>query len=123
MPKIVRWAARVIGLIITIYFIFWYTIFNVGSVLIDSHSQISANMLVPLGFGILVLAAYILSWRNERLGGILFILASIGTAVVEAVSGWSFIIRSIRGWLFLGFPLLIAGVLFLISSSLSRKSP
>ena len=111
-----------IGLVITIYFIFWYTLFNIGSVLVDSHDQISANIAVPIGFGILVLVAYILSWRNERLGGILFVLASIGTVIIEAISGWSLIIRSISSWLYLGFPLIIAGTLFLFSAWFSRKS-
>lgn len=80
----IRWVARVVGLIVTLYFLFWYTFFTIGSGLAD-NIQIDANIIPPIAFGALVLVAYVLSWRREGLGGILFILGSIGIFILPAI--------------------------------------
>jgi hypothetical protein len=125
-----RWVTRGIALLVTILFLFWYTIFGVGSIVVDLHGAITADIIPGVVFGILVLTGYILSWWRERIGGVLFILASVGVTVAGVVNlsqhlpaGWS-MLQSIpiliRGWLRLGLPLLITGILFLIVSWLSR---
>jgi hypothetical protein len=125
--KVFRWAVRIIGLISTIYFLFWYTFFSIGSSLGDLPGQVTTNMISPVVFGLLVLVAYVLSWRYERFGGLLFVLAAAGTFVVGAVNGvrlgngWFSFALFIRGWLYLGLPPLIAGVLFLMLSWVSQR--
>lgn len=131
VATVVRWTARVIALLITPFFLFWYTLFGVGSIITDLHGAITANIILPIALGILVLAGCVLSWWWERLGGMLFILASVALAVGPLISGWSTLrILSItniladllRGWVIFGLPLLIAGILFLITSWLSRRN-
>ena len=127
-----RWITRVIALIVTVLFLFWYTIFGVGSVVTDLHGAITADIIPGVAFGILVLTGYILSWWRERIGGILFILASFGVMVAAVVNqsqhlvaGWSlsqYIPSFIRGFLQLGFPLLITGILFLVVPWLSKMA-
>jgi hypothetical protein len=130
VSTIMRWVTRGIALIVTLLFLFWYTIFGVGSVVTDLHGAVTADIIPGVAFGILVLTGYILSWWRERIGGILFILASLGVTVAAVVNlshhlvaGWSlshYIPSFIRGFLQLGFPLLIIGFLFLIVPWLSK---
>lgn len=128
MATPVKWIARVIGLIASLYFLFWYTFFGIGSGLAD-HIPINANIIPPIVFGALVLVAYVVSWRHERFGGVLFILASIGVFIVPAFISiinakpiWNGPLSLfIRNWAYLGLPLLIAGVLFLTVSWLPRS--
>jgi len=69
-----KWVTRVIALFVTVLFLFWYTIFGVGSVVTDLHGAITADIITGVAFGILVLTGYILSWWRERIGGILFLI-------------------------------------------------
>ena len=123
-----RWFTRVVGLIATLYFLFWYVFFDIGSGLVD-HIPINADIISPILFGALVLVAYILSWWRERLSGILFILAAIGVFVIPAIisiinakpvwnGGFSLYFMN---WAYLGLPLLVAGVLYLTTSWLSKR--
>ncbi len=65
------------------------------------------------------LAGGILSWWRERLAGILLVLAAIGMGLhIGAFAGRNHVLV----WLIMGLPYLIAGVLFLNSRRLSRKS-
>ena len=128
--SIIRWTARVLALFFTISFFFWNTIFTVGSVVTDLHGAITAYVILPIVLGILVLAADVVSWWRERLGGILFILTSAAYVVILLINGWSGVhiismTNVIKGvfidWAILGLPLLIAGILFLIAVRQSRK--
>lgn len=123
-----RWFTRVVGLIATLYFLFWYVFFDIGSGLVD-HIPVNANIISPILFGALVLVAYILSWWRERLGGILFILAAIGVFIVPAtistinakpVWNGSFSLYFMN-WAYLALPLLVAGILFLFTAWLTRR--
>ena len=128
---VVRWTARVLALIFTLVFFFWDTVYAVGSIMTDLHGAITTDIIIPIALGILVLAAYFLSWWRERLGGMLFILVSVTFGVIHLISGLSGLhIRSITnmlsGWLIdwaiLGLPMLIVGILFLITSWLSKRN-
>jgi hypothetical protein len=128
--SIIRWTARILALFFTISFFFWNTIFVVGSVVTDLHGAITADLILPVALGILVLAADAVSWWRERLGGILFILISAAYVVILLINGWSGVhiismTSVIKGvfidWAILGLPLLIAGILFLIAARQSRK--
>ena len=128
--SLIRWTARVLALFFTISFFFWNTIFAVGSVVTDLHGAITAYVILPIVLGILVLAADVVSWWQERLGGILFILISAAYAVILLITRWSGVriismSAVIKGvfidWAILGLPLLISGILFLIAAQKSRK--
>ena len=59
---VVRWTARVLALIFTLVFFFWDTVYAVGSIMTDLHGAITTDIIIPIALGILVLAAYFLSW-------------------------------------------------------------
>ena len=126
----VMWSARATSLLITILFLI-ITILNavqIVSYITSSHRAINLNMLLSVVPGMLVLAGYALSWRWERVGGILFILASFAIGL-ESLHRWSIIspistqtavIYIFKGWAMLGLPLLVTGILFLVVSWLSK---
>jgi hypothetical protein len=126
----VRWTARIIALLFTINFLFWNTFFAIGSAVVDLHGAITPVIILPVALGVLVLAAEIISWRKERIGGILFILSSAAYLLmflINTLSGLRFAIITsiIKGffsvWGVFGLPLLVAGILFLIAAQLSKK--
>jgi lipoprotein signal peptidase len=79
----------------------------------------SLFIVVP---AVIALAGIVVSWWREQLGGSLLILVSIAFGVLPSMgAGWS-ILRALQGWLMLGLPFLVAGVLFLISWWLSRRT-
>lgn len=81
----------------------------------------SLFIVVP---AVIALAGYIVSWWREQVGGSLLILVSITFGILPSISAqpsWS-VLQALQGWLMLGSPFLITGVLFLISSWLSRKT-
>jgi hypothetical protein len=127
---LVRWTARIIALLFTINFLFWNTFFAIGSAVVDLHGAITPIIILPLALGVLVLAAEIISWWKERLGGILFIILSAAYLLIyliNTLSGLRFaIITTIFSgffsvWGVFGLPLLIAGILFLIAARLSKR--
>ena len=81
----------------------------------------SLLIVVP---AVIALAGYIVSWWREQVGGSLLILVSIAFGILPSINAqpsWS-VLQALQGWLMLGLPFLITGVLFLISSWLSRKT-
>jgi hypothetical protein len=112
-----------------------YTIQPVREVISDLHIQITADLLLAVAFGFLVLLAYIVSWRRERIGALLFLLASItqligiqfyanpehGYFPATSVYMSPHIIYLIRDWAWIGFPMLIMGILFFAASWMSRR--
>ena len=127
---VVRWSARIIALFFSIIFFFWNTVFAVGSVMADLHGAITGYIVLPITLGMLVLAAEIVSWRQERIGGILFIVLSAAYFLIHLINDFSglrfsSITYMIRGlftdWAIFGLPLLVAGILFLIAARLSKK--
>jgi hypothetical protein len=125
-----RLITRILALLITIWFLFWYTVFGIGSVVTDLHGRVTTAIIPEIIFGIVILTAYAFSWRREDIGGILFIIASFGVTVAgfinglqHPVSGWSLLLYIqifVNGWTHLGFPLLLVGVLFLVVWRTSR---
>jgi len=96
----------------------------------DLHGAITGYIVLPIALGILVLAAEIVSWRRERIGGILFIVLSAAYFLIHMINDFSglrfiSITYKIRGlftdWAIFGLPLLVAGILFLIAARLSKK--
>jgi hypothetical protein len=90
-----RWAARIIGLLITLMIFYVFSLMNIIDTLfmriphpaagVPAHIPLSAHMVINIVFGMLVLGAFILSWWKERLGGFLFILSSFLVVVLQIV--------------------------------------
>lgn len=128
--RIIRLTARIIALPVMLFFLFWFTFFAAGSILTDLHGAITTDLILPVAFGIFVLAAYIASWLRERVGGILFVLVSFALAIDMLISGLSgvhivpvatILKNALLDWAIFGLPLLIVGILFLITVGLSKK--
>jgi len=133
--NIIRRVARIIGLPVSLLLFFVYAINPVREVVSDLHIEVTANLLLAVAFGFLVLLAYIVSWRRERLGALLFLLASIiqvigiqfyanpeyGYFPSSSVYMSPHIVYLIRDWAWIGFPMLIMGTLFFAASGLSRR--
>ena len=123
IQKRIRWAARIIGLLIIAFFL----MFLIGETVMSTQAEglkfdvESLFIVVP---AVIALAGYIVSWWREQVGGSLLILVSIAFGILPSISAqpsWS-VLQALQGWLMLGSPFLITGVLFLISSWLSRKT-
>ena len=133
--NIIRWVARIIGLPVSLLLFLGYTIQPVREVISDLHLKVTADLLLAVAFGFLVLLAYIVSWRRERVGALLFLLASIlqvigiqfyanpeyGYFPATSVYMSPHIVYLIRDWAWFGFPMLIMGILFFAASWLSRR--
>ena len=132
----IRWVARIIGLPVSLLLFFVYVINPIREVVSDLHVPISANLTLAVAFGFLVLLAYIVSWRWERLAGMVYILASITQVIgiqfyanpeygyfpATSVYMSPHILYLIRDWAWFGFPMLIMGILFFAASWLSRRN-
>ena len=66
------------------------------------------------------LAACILSWWRERAAGIMLVSVAIASGILVGVLAVE-IQTPLRVWLWMGLPLLVAGILFLNSWRLSRE--
>ena len=133
--NIIRWVPRIIGLPVSLFLFFVYAIDPVREVVSDLHVPISANLTLAVVFGFLVLLAYMVSWRWERVGALLFLLASITQVIgiqfyanpeygyfpATSVYMSPHIVYLIRDWAWIGFPMLIMGILFFVASWLSRR--
>jgi hypothetical protein len=145
---VIRNTARIIGLPVTFALFYLFTIMNISELFfiriqhplanMPVHIPITVHALTNIAFGILVLSAYIIAWWKERLGGLLFVLASIFVVVLQIVlliensrvyqvPGFQWSASYLRSCLMMwawtgGFPLLIVGILFLITSWLSRRN-
>ena len=123
IQKRIRWAARIIGLVITVFLL----MFLIGETIMSIQAEglkFDVEGLFIVVPALVALAGYIVSWWRERAGGLLLILVSITFGVLPSISAqppWS-VLEALQGWLMLGSPFLIIGVLFLISSWLSRKT-
>jgi len=133
---IIRRVARVLSIIATLFVLF-YVQLGIGLLYNDITFILDARFFLPVILGILALAAFIISWWKERLGGILFIITFLLVIIFPFI--FSLIEHQpLRGsffeYIFLGFighfdPFfalryspLVVGILFLISSSLSSKT-
>jgi len=143
-----RWTARIIGAPVTLVLFSLFTVTNMEIVFrrfphpmpgMPSYLPLTAHAVLNIVFGLIVLAAYLVSWWKERLGGFLLILTSFLVLVPEIVllienshayqvSDSLFSLSHLNGWGMMwawawtgGLPLLVIGIFFLIASWLSRK--
>jgi hypothetical protein len=118
LAKRMRWAARIIGLATAGLLL----ISLIAGAIVEAAEgweaiEIAGILLVLLAA--MALAGCIVSWWRERLAGILLILAAVGMGIHIGVYAER---NHFLVWLMLGLPYLIAGVLFLTSWRLSRKT-
>jgi hypothetical protein len=122
---IISWVARIIGLIILVFLLMILIGETVTSVQ-DKNFKFDVESLYIIIPTIIALTAYILSWWHKTLGGFLLILVSITFGVLPSISAWQHqaswsVLHALQGWLILGLPFLIVGILFLISAYIYRK--
>jgi hypothetical protein len=122
----IGWIARIIGLIILVFLLMILIGETVTSIQ-DETFKFDVESLYIIIPTVIALTAYILSWWHKTLGGSLLILVSITFGILPYISvrqhqeSWS-ISQALQGWLILGLPFFIIGVLFLISAFLDRKT-
>ena len=115
--KWMRWSARTICLILTIFVAFML----IGGAVSEFFSQgsiatsLEGNLLITIG--LVALTGCVLSWWRDLPAGILLVLTSAGLgAHIGAFAGRNHILV----WLMLGLPYLVAGILLLYARRLSR---
>ena len=122
LAKRMRWAARIIGLTAAGFSLLMIIGSTVAEVLAEGWNPIDANIVVGSLMGILGaigLAGCIVSWWRERLASILLVLTAIGFGIhIGLFAGRNHFLV----WLMMGFPYLIASVLFFYSWRLSGKT-
>ena len=120
LARRMKWAARIIGLVMGGLFLVILIGESAGEFLDESREAVeTAGILLGVLAGLALLGT-IVSWWRLRLAGILLAVASIGLGIHVAVYAGR---NHFLAWLMIGLPYLVAGVLFLISSRLSRQDP
>ena len=122
LAKRMRWTARIIGLLAAGFCLLMMIGSTVAEVLAEGWKPINTDTVVGILIGVLgaiALAGCIVSWWRERLASILLVLTAVGFGI--HIGLWAgrnhFLV-----WLMMGFPYLIASVLFFNSWLLSRKT-
>ena len=123
LAKRMRWAARIIGLLAAVFCLFMLIGEAVDEILTGAWETTSqANKIQGSLIGVLgaiALAGCIVSWWRERLAAILLVLTAVGFAIhIGLCAGRNHFLA----WLMVGFPYLIASVLFFNSWRLSQKT-
>ena len=116
LTKRMRWTARVIVLILTIF----GAIMLIGAAVSEPLSQgtttsLAGNLLVVIG--IVALAGCVLSWWRDLLACILLLVTSAGLGAHIGIFAGR---NHLMVWAMLGLPYLVAGVLLLYARWLSR---
>jgi mannose/fructose/N-acetylgalactosamine-specific phosphotransferase system component IID len=121
LAKRMRWAARIIGLVAAGFLLAMMIGAAIAEVLTEGWETITTDIEgILIGvLGAIALAGCIISWWRERLAGILLVLTAVGLGIhISICAGHNHFLA----WLMVGFPYLVAGVLFLTSWRLSRKT-
>ena len=112
-------AGQIIGLVAGGFFFAFLAGEAISDIIAKGWEAFTAEGIILGIFVIIALAGGILSWWQERNGGILMVLASIGLGIhIGVCAGRNHFIA----WLIIGLPFLIAGGLLLAAWWLERKS-
>jgi len=120
MNKRMKLAARIIGLLASGGLVIVFIMSGVAEIIDRGWGTIPEDMqgIILAVLSILALAGCILSWWREQLAGIMLIVIAIALGSYGgAIAGRHNIIVG----LMLSIPLLISGVLFILSARFSRK--
>ena len=122
LAKRVRWAARIIGLLAAGFTLAMVIGSTIAEVLAEGWKPINADIVAGILIGVLGaigLAGCIVSWWRERLASILLVLTAIGFGIhIGLFAGRNHFLV----WLIMGFPYLIASMLFFYSWRLPKKT-
>ena len=120
LAKWMRWAGRIICVLVDGFFLMMLIASAIAEVLTESLEPMTIEGILLGVLGVIALAGCIVSWWRERLAGILLILTAAGLgAHIGVCAGHNHFLA----WLMMGFPYLVAGTLLLTSWRLSRKTP
>jgi len=116
LVKLMRWSARVIGLIAALFLVAML----IGAAVTEGVEPIGIAGITLGLLGVMALASCIISWWRERLAGILLVLTATGLgAHIGIFAGRNHFLA----WLMVGLPYLVAGALLLVARRLSTKTP
>ncbi len=123
LAKRMRWAARIIGLLAAVVCLSILIGEAVNEVLTGAWATTSQTDIIQgslIGvLGAIGLAGCIVSWWRERLASILLVLTAAGFGIHIGLCARR---NHFLAWLMVGFPYLIASVLFFNSWRLSMKT-
>jgi hypothetical protein len=119
--SIARWAARVLGLLISL-FLLVLVIGEIAQAIQDEELSFEPESLFVIIPTIFAVVSYVLSWWNEKIGGWLLVAAyfvfSLSPTFLSAVRGEG--VQLYLSIFLISSPFLVAGILFLVSDHLSR---
>ena len=123
LAKIMRWTARVIGLLAAALILTMLIASAIAEVLTKGWGATNQTDMIQgalIGvLGILGLTGCIVSWWRQRLASILLVLTAAGFAIhIGIVAGHGHFLV----WSMLGLPYLVAAVLLYLSWRLSTKT-
>ena len=115
LAKRMRWAARAIGLVAAVFFVFML----IGSAVSEGVGPMDIESSTMVLLGAVALAGCIISWWRDTIAGMLLVLTSIGFGVhIGYFAGRNHALA----WAMVGLPYLVAGVLLLVSFRFSMKT-
>ena len=116
LAKHMRWAARTIAIVATVFFVGML----IGSAVSEGVGPMTIESSTLALLGAVALAACIASWWRDITAGILLVLTSIGSGVhIGHFAGHNHILA----WSIIGLPYLVASILILSSWRLLRQNP
>jgi len=118
LAKRLRWAARIICLIITVFLGTMLIGEAVGEFLSEGFAATSIEGATLGIIGIVALAGCILSWWRDLPAGILLVITSAALGVHIGICAGR---NHFMAWSMLGLPYLVAGVLLLYAWRRSRQ--
>jgi hypothetical protein len=108
--RVLLWSPRVLGILLSVFLaMFALDAFSEGKTFIQALPDFAIH-LVP---AIVLLAIVAASWRWEWVGGLTFVALAVGYVAMVRRPDWILVISA---------PLLVTGVLFLLSWRHSRAS-
>lgn len=120
LARRMKWAARIIGLVMGVFCLVFLIGEAVSEFLDEGREAMeAAGILLGVLLGLALLGT-VVSWWRERLASVLLAAASIGLGIHIAVYAGR---NHFLAWLMVGLPYLVASILLLISSRLSRQDP
>ena len=125
LANVLRIIARLIGVIVLVFFLSLLIGDAVQSIQDEGFQGISAESLFILLPLILALAAFILSWWQEFIGGISLVLAYLLLSFAPSVHSIFYGEEEPRfyiGMFLFALPFLVVGLLFIITSRLSKRA-
>ncbi|MFH1446566.1 MAG: hypothetical protein ABIG43_04035 [Chloroflexota bacterium] len=111
MQKYYKWIARIIG---SVFALFWLFI-GVASGFDDPQPMNWESISMTLLIGAATISV-IIAWFRERLGGALLIFVGAAYSVFALITSGEGISNKLIAVMSSGFPYIIIGVLFLLSS-------